>query len=69
LIAVSEMLANSTSMQHHSDDGRKILGNVYKLHQTTRRNDPEDSHLHIRRRENLKLHRGIYSAADFKFVV
>jgi hypothetical protein len=28
-------------------------GNFY---QTTRRNNPEDSHLHIRRRENLKSH-------------
>jgi hypothetical protein len=27
--------------------------NVY---QTTRRNNPEDSHLHTRRRENLKSH-------------
>jgi hypothetical protein len=27
--------------------------NVY---QTTRRNNPEDSHLHIHRRENLKSH-------------
>jgi hypothetical protein len=25
--------------------------------QTTRRNNPKDSHLHIRRRENLKSHR------------
>jgi hypothetical protein len=25
--------------------------------QTTRRNNPEDSHLHTRRRENLKFHR------------
>jgi hypothetical protein len=26
------------------------------LYQTTRRNDPEDSHIHIRCRENLKSH-------------
>jgi hypothetical protein len=26
------------------------------IFQTTRRNDPEDSHLHTRRRENLKSH-------------
>jgi hypothetical protein len=30
-------------------------GNIY---QTTRRNIPEDSHLHIHRRENLKFHQG-----------
>jgi hypothetical protein len=26
------------------------------FYQTTRRNNPEDSHLHTRRRENLKSH-------------
>jgi hypothetical protein len=26
------------------------------FNQTTRRNNPEDSHLHIRRRDNLKFH-------------
>jgi hypothetical protein len=26
-------------------------------YQTTRRNNPEDSHLHTRRRENLKSHK------------
>jgi hypothetical protein len=26
------------------------------FYQTTPRNNPEDSHLHIRRRENLKYH-------------
>jgi hypothetical protein len=28
------------------------------FYQTTRRNNPEDSHLHTRRRENLKSHCG-----------
>jgi hypothetical protein len=27
---------------------------LVKIYQTTRRNNPEDSHLHTRRRENLK---------------
>jgi hypothetical protein len=27
-----------------------------KFHQTTLRNNPQDSHLHTRRRENLKSH-------------
>jgi hypothetical protein len=27
------------------------------LHQTISRNNPEDSHLHTRRRENLKSHK------------
>jgi hypothetical protein len=26
------------------------------IHQTTRRNNPEDSYLHTRRHENLKIH-------------
>jgi hypothetical protein len=30
------------------------------FYQTTRRNIPEDSHLHIRRRENLKSHQYTY---------
>jgi hypothetical protein len=29
------------------------------IHQTKRRNNPEDSHLHSRRRENLKSHLSI----------
>jgi hypothetical protein len=29
------------------------------FYQTTRRNKPEDSHLHMRRRENLKSHKGV----------
>jgi hypothetical protein len=30
------------------------------FYQTTRRNIPEDSHLHIRRRENLKSHKVLF---------
>jgi hypothetical protein len=33
------------------------------FYQTTRRYNPEDSHLHTRRRENLKSH--IFSPANF----
>jgi hypothetical protein len=32
--------------------------------QTTRRYNPEDSHLHTRRRENLKSHSTVYSIGD-----
>jgi hypothetical protein len=31
-------------------------GTAVSFYQTTRRNTPEDSHLHSRRRENLKSH-------------
>jgi hypothetical protein len=30
---------------------------LVNFHQITKRNNPEDSHLHTRRRENLKSHR------------
>jgi hypothetical protein len=30
------------------------------FYQTTRRNNPEDSHLHTRHRENLKSHRASF---------
>jgi hypothetical protein len=33
------------------------------FYQTTRRNNPEDSHLHTRRRENMKSH---FPSADFQ---
>jgi hypothetical protein len=48
------------------------------FYQTARRNNPEDSHLHTRRRENLKSHfsllvlflnDNIYSAARVEFQV
>jgi hypothetical protein len=35
----------------------ETLGN---FHQTTRRNNPQDSHLHTCRRENLKSHNFSY---------
>jgi hypothetical protein len=41
------------------DEGSKHLWTSANLHQTTRRNNPEDSHLHTRRRENLKSHQEI----------
>jgi hypothetical protein len=31
-------------------------GTSAEFYQTTRRNNPEESHLHFRRRENLKSH-------------
>jgi hypothetical protein len=35
------------------------------FYQTTRRNNPEDSHLHTRHRENLKSHSGYLSELRF----
>jgi hypothetical protein len=32
---------------------------LVNFYQTTRRNNPEDSHLHTRRRKNLKSHKKI----------
>jgi hypothetical protein len=34
------------------------------FYQTTQRNNPEDSHLHTRLRENLKSHNGHYLDAE-----
>jgi hypothetical protein len=48
---------------HQGDDGvlmmeaASISETLVNFYQTTRRNNPEDSHLHIRRRENLKSYR------------
>jgi hypothetical protein len=39
---------------HHQGDESETLVNFY---QTTRRNNPEGSHLHTCRRENLKSHK------------
>jgi hypothetical protein len=36
------------------------------IYQTTRCNIPEDSHLHSRRRENLKSHMKEFRKADLK---
>jgi hypothetical protein len=35
-----------------------IFETSVNFYETTRRNNPEDSHLHTRRRENLKSHSG-----------
>jgi hypothetical protein len=39
------------------------------FYQTTRRDNPEDSHLHIRRRENLKSHLCQFSFRDIWQIV
>jgi hypothetical protein len=51
---VSEVLAASiitTGLMMEAASTSETSGNFY---QTTRRNNPEDSHLHTRRRKNLK---------------
>jgi hypothetical protein len=52
---VSEVLAASSNraIMMATVSTSEILVNFY---QTARRNNPEDSHPHIRRRENLKSH-------------
>jgi hypothetical protein len=47
---VSEVLAAA----HRPDDGGSTSETSVNVYQTTRRYNPEDSHLHTRRRENLK---------------
>jgi hypothetical protein len=45
-------------------EGASTFGTSANFYQTTRRNNPEDSHLHIRRRENLKSH----ALSDFPLI-
>jgi hypothetical protein len=53
-----------TAIHHRGDDdrGSKYLCNVGQPLPTTRRNIPEDNHLHTCRRENLKSHNIKYAS-------
>jgi hypothetical protein len=52
---VSEVLSASVMRIHRPDDGgSKASETLVNFYQTTRRNIPENSHLHNRRSENLK---------------
>jgi hypothetical protein len=43
-------------LTHRTDDGGSFTSETSVNYQTTRRSNPEDSHLHTRRCENLKSH-------------
>jgi hypothetical protein len=45
---------------------RTFETSVY-FYQTTRRNNPEDSYLHTRRRDNLKSHLKIFASVTLGF--
>jgi hypothetical protein len=61
LASTAEIRITSVSFQlHRPDDGDTTSETSVNVYQTTRRNIPEDSHLHTRRRENLKSHLLIY---------
>jgi hypothetical protein len=50
---------NACCLHHqddHPDDGGSASETSVNFYQTTRRKNPEDSHLHTRRHENLKSH-------------
>jgi hypothetical protein len=51
VLASSIIKAIALAMEAASTSGMSV-----NVCQTTQRNNPEDSHLHIRRRENLKSH-------------
>jgi hypothetical protein len=53
LTVVSEELSVSIALMMEAVSSSETSVNIY---QTTRRDFPEDSHLHTRRRENLKSH-------------
>jgi hypothetical protein len=57
LVGTDRRIRGAYYLHYRPDDGdSKLLLIVGQYLQTTRRNIPEDSHLHIRRRENLKSH-------------
>jgi hypothetical protein len=45
---------NNLALSWTEDGGSKTSEMSVNFYQTTRRNNPEDSHLHTRRRENPK---------------
>jgi hypothetical protein len=45
---------------HASAMIKEAVSTSENLYQTTRRNNPEVSHLHTRRRQNLKSHQYLY---------
>jgi hypothetical protein len=58
LVEVYRRFRGSCFVHHQGDDLMMEAGGTSKtsvnFYQITRRNNPEDSHLHARRRENLK---------------
>jgi hypothetical protein len=48
--------SNIKAMSRPDDGGSNTSETPANIYQTTRRNNSEDSHLHTRRRENLKSH-------------
>jgi hypothetical protein len=54
LTVVSEVLTASTHLP--VDEAASTSETLVNFYQTTRRYNPEDSHLHAGRRENLKSH-------------
>jgi hypothetical protein len=59
------VLAASIIRAIEAETTSEILVNFY---QTTRCNNPEDSHLHTRRRENLKSHKSFIIEYDNDFI-
>jgi hypothetical protein len=58
LVDVNHRFRGTYCLYHHGDElqAASTSDTLVNFYQTTRRNNPEDSHLHTRRRENLKSH-------------
>jgi hypothetical protein len=57
VIEVYRRFRGSYYLHHRPDDGGTSISEISEnVYQTTRRNNPEDSHVHNLRRENLKYH-------------
>jgi hypothetical protein len=57
LVEVHQRFRSSCCLRHQGDDGGTSTSETSVIfYQTTRHNNPEDSHLHTRHLENLKSH-------------
>jgi hypothetical protein len=54
LVEVYRRFRGACCLHHQGDEVASTSETSVNLYQTTRRNNPEESHLHTRRRENLK---------------
>jgi hypothetical protein len=56
LVEVHRRFRSACCLYHQGDDAANTFETSVNFYQATRRNNPEDSNLHTRRRENLKSH-------------
>jgi hypothetical protein len=74
LVEVYQRFRGPCCLHHQGDEVARTSETLVNFYQTTRRYNPEDSHLRTHRRENLKsyfeknkLYRAVYTFMNFKF--